>query len=137
MGLARVFYHKPNFAVLDGAYPQCSKKASSSDITLFVSSECTSAVSSDVEGRMYEHAKSLGITLITISLRPSLMKYHSQLLTISGDGVGSWALTKIGTAEERMGLDREIIALEEKLADVAGWEKRVQELTKALSAQEA
>ena len=31
--------------------------------------ECTSAVSSDVEGRMYEHAKSLGITLITISLR--------------------------------------------------------------------
>ena len=35
----------------------------------FVSAECTSAVSSDVEGRMYEHAKSLGITLITISLR--------------------------------------------------------------------
>lgn len=31
--------------------------------------ECTSAVSSDVEGRMYEHAKSLDITLITISLR--------------------------------------------------------------------
>jgi hypothetical protein len=31
--------------------------------------ECTSAVSSDVEGQMYEHAKSLGITLITISLR--------------------------------------------------------------------
>ena len=31
--------------------------------------ECTSAVSSDVEGQMYEHAKSLGISLITISLR--------------------------------------------------------------------
>jgi hypothetical protein len=26
-------------------------------------------VSSDVEGQMYEHAKALGITLITISLR--------------------------------------------------------------------
>ncbi|THH32565.1 hypothetical protein EUX98_g1608 [Antrodiella citrinella] len=116
MGLARVFYHKPKFAILD---------------------ECTSAVSSDVEGRMYEHAKSLGVTLITISLRPSLMKYHNQLLTINGDGLGSWSLTKIGTAEERMGLDREIIALEKKLQEVAGWEKRVHELTKALSVQEA
>lgn len=31
--------------------------------------ECTSAVSSDVEGQMYENAKKLGITLVTISLR--------------------------------------------------------------------
>lgn len=86
---------------------------------------------------MYEHAKSLGITLITISIRPSLMKYHTQLLTVNGDGVGSWTLTKIGTAEERMGLDREIIALEGKLAEVEGWERRVKELGKALSVAEA
>ena len=39
--------------------------------------ECTSAVSSDVEGRMYEHAKSLGITLITISLRCVFPPRHS------------------------------------------------------------
>lgn len=115
MAMARVFYHKPKFAVLD---------------------ECTSAVSSDVEGRMYEHAKSLGITLITISLRPSLMKYHTQLLTIHGDAQGSWTLTRVGTAEERMGIDREIVALEGKLADVAAWERRVKELSRALSAQE-
>lgn len=115
MAMARVFYHRPKFAVLD---------------------ECTSAVSSDVEGRMYEHAKSLGITLITISLRPSLMKYHTQLLTIHGDAQGSWTLTRVGTAEERMGIDREIVALEGKLADVAAWERRVKELSRALSAQE-
>ncbi|EPS97476.1 hypothetical protein FOMPIDRAFT_1128638 [Fomitopsis schrenkii] len=115
MGLARVFYHMPKFAVLD---------------------ECTSAVSSDVEGRMYEHAKSLGITLITISLRPSLMRYHTQLLTLAGDGTGRWTLTRIGTAEERMGIDREVITLEGKLAEVERWEARVQELNRMLSVQE-
>ena len=64
------------------------------------------------------------------------MKYHTQLLTIAGDGTGSWTLSKLGTAEERMELDREIVALEGKLSEVEGWEKRVQELTKALSTQE-
>ncbi|GBE89023.1 Peroxisomal long-chain fatty acid import protein [Sparassis crispa] len=115
MGLARVFYHRPKFAVLD---------------------ECTSAVSSDVEGRMYEHAKSLGITLITVSIRPSLMRYHTLLLTLAGDGTGRWTLSRIGTAEERMGIDREIASLESKLADVERWEERVKQLNKVLSARE-
>ncbi|KAG5644365.1 hypothetical protein DXG03_008662 [Asterophora parasitica] len=115
MAMARVFYHRPRYAILD---------------------ECTSAVSSDVEGRMYEHAKNLGITLITISLRPSLMKYHTHLLTLSGDGSARWTLTQVGTAEERMGIDREISSLESKLADVEKWEERVKELDVFLSAQE-
>ncbi|KAG9224513.1 hypothetical protein CCMSSC00406_0002336 [Pleurotus cornucopiae] len=115
MGMARVFYHRPKFAILD---------------------ECTSAVSSDVEGRMYEHAKSLGITLITISLRPSLMKYHTNLLTLAGDGSGRWSLSRVGTAEELMGIDREVISLEAKLAEVGNWERRVKELDGLLSAQE-
>lgn len=64
------------------------------------------------------------------------MKYHTRLLTIAGDGTGQWTLSQIGTAEERMGIDREIIALEEKLAEVEQWEKRVKELNKMLSTQE-
>ncbi|KAF8500218.1 ABC transporter transmembrane region 2-domain-containing protein [Russula emetica] len=114
MAMARVFYHNPKFAILD---------------------ECTSAVSSDVEGQMYEHAKSLGITLITISLRPSLAKYHTQLLTLSGDGTGGWTLARIGTAEARIGIDREIGMLESKLKEVEQWERRVKELEVLLGPQ--
>ena len=85
---------------------------------------------------MYKSAKPLGITLITISLRPSLAKYHRQLLTLLGeDGSSSWTLTKVGTEEERMGVDREIKILEERLAEVEGWEKRVKELEQLLGVQ--
>ena len=73
---------------------------------------------------MYKSAKSLGIILITISLQPSLAKYHFQLLMLQGeDGLASWTLTKVRTEEERMGVDREIKILEKWLAEVEGWEK--------------
>ncbi|KAG8899648.1 hypothetical protein FRC01_010426, partial [Tulasnella sp. 417] len=96
MGMARLFYHHPKFAILD---------------------ECTSAVSTDVEGLMYQHAKDMGITLITISHRPSLTKYHTRLLTLVGDGQGTWTETRIGTEEERMGIEREIAFLEGRLKE--------------------
>ncbi|KAL5498627.1 PXA1 [Sanghuangporus vaninii] len=121
MSLARAFYHRPKFAVLD---------------------ECTSAVSSDVEGSMYQHAKTLGITLITISLRPSLAKYHTHLLTLHTESVlevesdnrfVNWTLTRVGTAAERMERDREIAHLEARLAEVDAWQERVKELDRLLS----
>jgi ATP-binding cassette subfamily D (ALD) long-chain fatty acid import protein len=65
MSLARVFYHRPKFAILDGKlhFQSCVEYDTKLD------AECTSAVSSDVEGRMYEALKTKGVTLITISLR--------------------------------------------------------------------
>jgi ATP-binding cassette subfamily D (ALD) long-chain fatty acid import protein len=58
------------------------------------------------------------------------------LLTLTGDGKGSWKLARVGTAEERMGIDREIVTLDKKLAEVEHWETRVEELNGLLSVQE-
>lgn len=66
MAIARVLWWRPKFAILDGAYSSPFKVLF---FNLFIRLECTSAVSSDVEGRMYEALKALDITLITISLR--------------------------------------------------------------------
>ena len=59
VAMTRLYYHKPSFAILD---------------------ECTSAVSVEVEDKMYLNAKLLGITLITVSHRVSLLKFHDYIL---------------------------------------------------------
>ena len=62
---ARLFYHKPKYAVLD---------------------EATSLVPVEMEALMMQHAGELGITLLTVSHRPSLWKYHSIILQYDGQG---------------------------------------------------
>lgn len=80
IAMARLFYHKPQFAILD---------------------ECTSAVSVDVEGYMYEYCKSVGITLFTVSHRKSLWKYHDFYLRM--DGHGNYEFNKIENNTEEFG----------------------------------
>jgi ABC-type uncharacterized transport system fused permease/ATPase subunit len=72
VGIARLFYHKPSFALLD---------------------ECTSAVSMDVEDSMYSLITSSGISLLTITHRPSLFKHHTHVLRFTGDG--TWSLEEM------------------------------------------
>ena len=113
MGIARLLYHEPRYAFVD---------------------EGTSAVSSDVEGLLYETAKERGITLITISTRASLKKYHTYNLVLGmGDEGYDWEWNKIGTESEKMGVAREVGELEEKLGKVAEWEQRLKEIDKELN----
>ncbi|XP_034717800.1 ATP-binding cassette sub-family D member 3a isoform X1 [Etheostoma cragini] len=65
MAMARLFYHKPQFAILD---------------------ECTSAVSVDVEDFIYSHCRTVGISLFTVSHRKSLWKHHEFYLHMDGRG---------------------------------------------------
>nr|CAD7412106.1 unnamed protein product [Timema cristinae] len=78
--MARLFYHKPQFAILD---------------------ECTSAVSVDVEGSMYQYCRESGITLFTVSHRRSLWKHHEYYLRM--DGRGAFEFKPIDTDTEEFG----------------------------------
>jgi len=110
---ARLFYHKPKYAVLD---------------------EATSLVPTEVEGMMMNHATELGITLLTVSHRPSLWKYHSMILHY--DGQGGYVFTQLD-AEKRLALQEEKQALEAKLLEVPKMRARLSELLVAREEQEA
>ncbi|KAH8907177.1 ABC transporter [Coniochaeta sp. PMI_546] len=107
VAMARLFYHRPRYAILD---------------------ECTSSVTLETEKVMYENAKALGITLMTVSHRRSLWKYHSRILQF--DGQGNYVFTKLD-AERRLKLEDEKEELEVLLRQVPELERRVEELTSA------
>ncbi|KAJ6574626.1 ABC transporter transmembrane region 2-domain-containing protein [Mycena capillaripes] len=91
---ARLFYHNPKYAILD---------------------EATSLVPQEMEGLMMQHATRLGITLLTVSHRPSLWQWHALILQYNG--TGGYVFTKLD-AEKRLALQEEKQALEAKLLEV-------------------
>lgn len=80
IAMARLFYHAPQFAILD---------------------ECTSAVSVDVEGSMYRYCREVGITLLTVSHRKSLWQHHEFVLHL--DGRGAYTFKAIDEHTEQFG----------------------------------
>merc|ERR1712000_345102 len=107
VAMARLFYHRPRYAILD---------------------ECTSSVTLDTEKAMYDNAKALGITLMTVSHRRSLWKYHSKILQF--DGQGNYIFTALD-ADKRLKLEDEKEDLEVNLRQVPALEERLKELEAA------
>lgn len=96
--------------------------------------EATSAVSTDVEALMYNSAKDKGITLITISHRPSLFKYHPYLLRIGeGSNGKDWEFKQIGTFESlAQSIELEAVKLSKQIADLDGLQARLKVINKEL-----
>ncbi len=69
LAVARVLLGKPSYAVLD---------------------EATSALDAENEAALYDALRALGITLVSVTHHPGLLKYHARVLTLTGDG--GWAV---------------------------------------------
>ncbi|KAI3644475.1 hypothetical protein MP228_010639 [Amoeboaphelidium protococcarum] len=104
IAMARLYYHNPKFAILD---------------------ECTSSVSLEIERVMYTNATKLGITLMTVSHRPSLWQYHDYILQF--DGAGGISFSHLD-AKGRLGLQEEKMQLEHKLSEMPKLKARLEEL---------
>jgi len=74
LGMARLFFHNPSFAILD---------------------ECTDAVSVDVEERLYKAAVSKNIVCITISKRLALIDFHETELNLGGNNGDGFIVKKL------------------------------------------
>jgi ABC-type uncharacterized transport system fused permease/ATPase subunit len=111
LGLSRLFYHRPKFAFLD---------------------ECTSAISIDVEGKIYLSAiNDYSITLLTIAHRATLWQYHNYILQF--DGRGSWKFDELNhNLNDRLNLKQEKDSLEKLLMSVSNSTNRLKELCQIL-----
>lgn len=86
-------------------------------------------MSIDVESNIYQAAIDMGITLLTITHRPTLWKFHTHILQF--DGAGSWEFSELN-ANRRMELKHEKEQLL-KLPESEETSKRLGEINKILA----
>mmetsp|Transcript_32849 Transcript_32849/g.82494 ORF Transcript_32849/g.82494 Transcript_32849/m.82494 type:complete len:696 (+) Transcript_32849:175-2262(+) len=73
LSFARLFYHCPKFAVLD---------------------EATSSLPPETEMHLYQQCKNMGLTVLSVGHRVSLLQFHDFLLRVSKD-TDSWTFTSL------------------------------------------
>lgn len=90
--------------------------------------ECTSAVSVDIEGKIYQTAiHEYNITLLTIAHRSTLWCHHNYLIQF--DGVGNWKFEELNSnLDKRLNLKQEKDTLEKQLLGANNVKKRLKEL---------
>ena len=76
IAFARVLLSKPRYVILD---------------------EATSALDSKNEESLYQQLHDSGATLISVSHRPNVARFHTQVLELCGDG--SWHITPVEDAK--------------------------------------
>lgn len=72
LAFARLLLNQPKYAILD---------------------EATSALDGKNEASLYQHLQESSITFISVGHRPSLFKYHQQVLELTGNG--EWKLSSV------------------------------------------
>eukprot|EP00466_Bigelowiella_natans_P008671 jgi/Bigna1/145369/aug1.98_g20077 len=80
VGWARLFFHKPKFAILD---------------------EATAAINPDEESKLYEELAKLDVTFFSIAHRLNLRRFHQKELNLAGDGTGAYSLKEISTSKSK------------------------------------
>lgn len=110
MNFARIMFHRPRFVVLD---------------------EATNAISADMEDHLFTMLKRYRFNFISISQRPSLIKYHDYLLELSNNT--DWNLQTLGSDEAILSIENEIETLKAKLSTVTEWELQRNELQSKLT----
>merc|ERR1711871_1010049 len=68
IGFCRMFYHEPKFGLMD---------------------ESTNALDTEMEQKCMELCSHYGITMISVAHRPSLIRFHKQMLRLSRDADGT------------------------------------------------
>lgn len=68
-------------------------------VRLVIADEATSGLDAKNEENLYQQMIAHGITLLSVTHKPSLMKFHQEMVQLIGDGNGGWRLAPVKLPE--------------------------------------